>query len=112
MPALYTFELKRGTPTHPHLHVGPFIDISSCDVVNGGCEFYCNELQTQLKKSKKEKPFECSCPPGMILNDDGLTCNSKGLFYINIYQTNLTPSSPRASFLAKSTILLDMLILV
>ena len=43
-----------------------FIKENECEVDNGGCEYTCTDTVTS---------FECSCPDGYSLDQDGLTCS-------------------------------------
>ena len=43
-------------------------DVNECGINNGGCERTCLNLIGS---------FACSCPPGFILDDNGITCSGK-----------------------------------
>ena len=67
---------------------------SPCAVNNGGCSHFC---------VARTVGFECVCPTGLTVKEDGKTCeDSKGIFVKTVTITQLTIKLVHAIFLATS----------
>ena len=67
---------------------------SPCAVNNGGCSHFC---------VARTVGFECVCPTGLTVKEDGKTCeDSKGIFVKTVTITQLTIKLVYAIFLATS----------
>ena len=67
---------------------------SPCAVNNGGCSHFC---------VARTVGFECVCPTGLTVKEDGKTCeDSKGIFVKTVTITQLTVKLVHAIFLATS----------
>lgn len=71
---------------------------SPCAVNNGGCSHFC---------VARTDGFECVCPTGLIVKQDGKTCeDSKDIFINTVTIIQLSTNLVRAFYLATSQSLL------